>query len=125
MRPRTSRRGTHGCFPIYGQPARPALHEIATTAVGTYAPYRWARTEHNGHAREFVSNPLLRDRDVNFILYDVLRVLDLTRLPHFAEHDRATIDIVIDTARRFSRDVLYAAYKPMDEQPARFVGGAI
>jgi alkylation response protein AidB-like acyl-CoA dehydrogenase len=72
-----------------------------------------------------MSNPLICDRDVGFILYDVLRVLELTRLPHFAEHDRTTFDIVIDTARRFARDVSFAAYKPMDEQPARLVAGQV
>ena len=33
-----------------------------------------------------MTNPLLRDRDVDFVLYDVLDVTALTRLPYFAEH---------------------------------------
>jgi butyryl-CoA dehydrogenase len=70
-------------------------------------------------------NPLLRDRDVDFLLYDVLDVLSLTRLPYFAEHDRETFDLVIDSARRMARDVLFPAYKQMDEEPPRFVDGAV
>lgn len=70
-------------------------------------------------------NPLLRDRDVDFLLYDVLDVLSLTRLPYFAEHDRETFDLVIDSARRMAKDVLFPAYKQMDEEPPRFVDGAV
>jgi alkylation response protein AidB-like acyl-CoA dehydrogenase len=72
-----------------------------------------------------MNNPLFRERDVSFILYDVLQVLELTELPYFAEHDRTTFDIVIDTARRFARDVLFAAHRPMDERPARLEGGCV
>ena len=70
-------------------------------------------------------NPLIRDRDVDFLLYDVLDGLALTRLPYFAQHDRETFDLVLDSARRFARDVLYPAYKPMDEEPPRFEGGGV
>jgi butyryl-CoA dehydrogenase len=72
-----------------------------------------------------MDNPLIREADVEFLLYDVLDVLSLTKLPYFAEHDRGTFDMVIETARRFAREVLYPAYKPMDEAPPRFEAGAV
>jgi butyryl-CoA dehydrogenase len=72
-----------------------------------------------------MENPLIRDADVEFLLYDVLDVLALTRLPYFAEHDRSTFDMVIDTARRFAREVLFPAYRPMDEAPPRFERGSV
>ncbi|HEY8039224.1 MAG TPA: acyl-CoA dehydrogenase [Polyangiaceae bacterium] len=72
-----------------------------------------------------MANPLLRDRDVDFLLYDVLGVLSLTRLPYFADHDRSTFDAVLDTSRRFARAVLAPAYKPMDEEPPRLVDGVV
>ena len=37
------------------------------------------------------TNPLVDDRDVAFLLDEVLDVSRLTRLPYFAEHDRATL----------------------------------
>jgi alkylation response protein AidB-like acyl-CoA dehydrogenase len=71
------------------------------------------------------SNPLLRDRDVDFILYEMLDVAALTRLPDFAEHSRETFDLYLQNARRFAREVLFPAYRPMDEEPARLENGAV
>jgi len=70
-------------------------------------------------------NPLVRDRDVEFLLYEVFDVAALCRLPAFAEHSRETFDLVLQTARKFAREVLYPTYKAMDEAPARMVGAGI
>ena len=62
-------------------------------------------------------NPLLDDRGLSFLLHDVLGVESLASLPHFADHGRETFDAWIDLCRRFARDVLYPAYRPMDLEP--------
>jgi butyryl-CoA dehydrogenase len=62
-------------------------------------------------------NPLLDDRGLEFLLYDVLDAASLSRLPHFADHGRETFDAWLDTCRRFARDVLYPAYRPLDAEP--------
>ncbi len=62
-------------------------------------------------------NPLLDDRGLDFVLHDVLDAGSLARLPHFADHGRETFDAWIDVCRRFARDVLYPAYRPLDEAP--------
>lgn len=69
-----------------------------------------------------LSNPLLRDRDVDFILYEALDAASLCALPAFADHDRGTFDLFLQSARRLARDVLYPAYRAMDQEPARFDG---
>ena len=71
------------------------------------------------------ANPLVDDRDVDFLLYEVFDATRLTRLPYFAEHGRETFDLVLDSARRFARDVLYPAYRPLDEAPPRLVDGRV
>jgi butyryl-CoA dehydrogenase len=71
------------------------------------------------------ANPLVSDRDVDFLLYEMLEVPSLCALPAFAEHSRETFDLYLQSARRLAREVLYPAYKPMDEEPARLVRGAI
>jgi butyryl-CoA dehydrogenase len=71
------------------------------------------------------TNPLLRDRDVEFLLYEMLDAPRLTRLPAFADHSRETFDLYLTSVRRLAREVLYPAYKPMDEVPARLEGGGI
>jgi butyryl-CoA dehydrogenase len=70
-------------------------------------------------------NPLIRDRDVAFLLDEVLELPALLGLPAFAGHDRETVGLFLDSARRLAREVLYPAYKPMDEAPPRLEDGAV
>jgi butyryl-CoA dehydrogenase len=71
------------------------------------------------------SNPLLDDRDLDFLLYDVLHAERLAELPDFADHERETFDLLLKTTRRFAREVLYPAYKPMDEAPPTLANGRV
>jgi butyryl-CoA dehydrogenase len=70
-------------------------------------------------------NPLVSDRNVDFLLYEVLDVEGLCRLPAYADHTRETFDLVLRGARKFAREVILPTYKPMDEEPARLEGGGI
>ncbi|XXT15753.1 acyl-CoA dehydrogenase [Sorangium sp. So ce429] len=70
-------------------------------------------------------NPLINDRDVEFLLYEVLDAPRLCELPYFADHGRETFDLYLQSCRRLARDVLFPTYKPVDESPPRFEGGAI
>jgi alkylation response protein AidB-like acyl-CoA dehydrogenase len=70
-------------------------------------------------------NPLLRDRDVDFLLYELLDAESLCALPAFADHSRETFDLYLRGARRLARESLFPAYRPMDLEPPRFVDGAI
>lgn len=70
-------------------------------------------------------NPLLSDRDVAFLLYEVHDAAALLRLPAFADHDRDTFDLFLANARSLAREVLYPAYRPMDEAAPIFEGGRI
>ncbi len=72
-----------------------------------------------------MANPLVADRNVEFLLYEVFRAEELCRFPAYADHSRETFDLVLQNARKFAREVLLPAYKPMDEAPARLVGTGI
>src|SRR5271170_4614996 len=76
-------------------------------------------------AKTSTSNPLLRDRDIDFLLYELLDAESLCALPAFADHSRETFDLYLRSARRLAREVLFPAYKPMDESPARLEAGRI
>jgi butyryl-CoA dehydrogenase len=71
------------------------------------------------------ANPLVDDRDVTFLLDEVLDLGRLTALPYFGDHDRDTFELVIASARRLARDVLYPAYRVLDEGPPRLVDGRV
>jgi alkylation response protein AidB-like acyl-CoA dehydrogenase len=70
-------------------------------------------------------NPLVSDRNVEFLLYEVFHGDEVCRFPAYAEHSRETFDLVLQNARKFAREVLFPAYKPMDESPAHLVGTGI
>jgi butyryl-CoA dehydrogenase len=71
------------------------------------------------------NNPLVSDRNVEFLLYEVFDVEALCRLDAYQEHSRETFDLLLQNARKFARDVILPTYKPIDEAPARMVGEGI
>lgn len=70
-------------------------------------------------------NPLLSDRDVDFQLYEVLDAAALCALPAFSEHSRDTFTLLLDSTRRFAREVLYPTYRAMDAEPPVFKDGRV
>lgn len=72
-----------------------------------------------------MQNPLLSDRNVDFTLYELLDAASLCRLPAFQEHSRETFDLYLEAARKLARDVLFPAYRPLDEEPPVLEKGRI
>ncbi len=72
-----------------------------------------------------MANPLLSDREVAFQLYEVHGAAELCALPYFAEHSRETFDPFLAGARKLAREVLFPAYRPMDQEPPRLVDGRV
>ncbi len=72
-----------------------------------------------------MTNPLLSDRFVDFVLYEVAQVEQLCALPAFAEHSRATIGPWLEANRRVARESLFATWRPMDTEPPKFVNGSV
>ena len=70
-------------------------------------------------------NPLLNDRDVSFLLYDVLGAESLLSLPHFADHSRDTFDAYVGLCARFARESVFPVFRALDEEPPRLVDGQV
>jgi alkylation response protein AidB-like acyl-CoA dehydrogenase len=70
-------------------------------------------------------NPLLNDRDVTFLLYEVLGVESLCELPYYSEHSRETFDLYLDACRKLAREQLFPSYRSIDEQPPTLVNGRV
>jgi butyryl-CoA dehydrogenase len=70
-------------------------------------------------------NPLLDDRGLEFLLYDVHDAGSLLAYPHFAEHAKETFDSYVGLCRRFARETLFPAYRALDAEPPRFVDGRV
>lgn len=71
------------------------------------------------------SNPLVRDRDVDFLLDEVHDVLGLCSLPAFAEHSRETFSLFLASAAKLARERLFPLFRAMDDQPAVLVEGRV
>ncbi len=70
-------------------------------------------------------NPLLDDRTVEFILYELLDVEALCDLPDFGEHNRHTFDLLLTSARTLARRVLFPDYRTIDAAPPVFRDGRV
>ena len=62
-------------------------------------------------------NPLVDEKTLDFVLHDVVGLDRVLALPYFEGHDRAVCDATIDSVRRYSREVLFPAYRQLDAEP--------
>ncbi|MFH1034656.1 MAG: acyl-CoA dehydrogenase [Pseudomonadota bacterium] len=65
------------------------------------------------------------ERNLKFLLHEVLGAGELARLPYYQEHDRQSQDMMLDTALRMSEEVLFPAFRAMDQQPPVLVDGQV
>ena len=65
------------------------------------------------------------ERNLKFLLYEVLDVESLTKLEYFQDHNREIFDMVIDTAMRLGRDQLFPVFQELDRQPPQYVDGQV
>src|SRR5208283_886802 len=71
-------------------------------------------------AAKFVS-----EKNLRFLLYDVLDAESLTRHAYFREHSRETFDMVLDTALKIGRDLLQPHLREMDQDAPKLVDGQV
>ena len=65
------------------------------------------------------------ERTVRFILHELLDMQSLTSIPYYKDHDRETFDLVVNTAFKLGRDMLFPVYREMDQQPPRYEDGRV
>ncbi|MGO9121716.1 MAG: acyl-CoA dehydrogenase [Desulfomonilaceae bacterium] len=71
-------------------------------------------------AAKFVS-----EKNLHFLLYDVLDAESLTHHAYFQEHSRETFDMVLDTALKIGRDLLQPHLREMDQDAPKLVDGQV
>ena len=64
-------------------------------------------------------------RDIRFALYEVMPFDKLLALPPYREHDRQSIDLVLDESFKFTREVLAPLNRPGDVQGCRYDDGKV
>lgn len=68
---------------------------------------------------------LLNDRDMEFLLFDVLDAVSLTTRPHYAEHSRETFQLVLKTAKDIANREFANHYQKADANEPTFDGERI
>ncbi len=68
---------------------------------------------------------ILPRRDLNFVLYEWLRVEGLTRIPRYADHSRETFDAALDTCEKIATDLFAPHNKKNDQQEPHFDGETV
>ena len=64
-------------------------------------------------------------RNLQFLLYEHLDAAALTKYPYFADHSKETFDMVLETAMRMGRGILFPALSEMDKKPPEFRDGKV
>lgn len=62
---------------------------------------------------------------LKFLLYEVFGTEQLTQLPRYADYDKASLNIMLDSVKSWSDNVFYPVFKEMDEQAAHFKDGKV
>ncbi len=64
-------------------------------------------------------------RNLQFLLTEHLDAAALTKYPYFADHSKETLDMVLETAMRMGKGILYPALSEMDKKPPEFKDGKV
>lgn len=73
-----------------------------------------------------MANQYMDIKNLRYLLYDVHGLDEvLNKYDRFQDHDKESIDILLDSVKDFSDKVAYPCFREMDEDPARFEDGTI
>ncbi|MFZ5584857.1 MAG: acyl-CoA dehydrogenase [Thermodesulfobacteriota bacterium] len=72
-----------------------------------------------------MANKYVSERNLKFLLHEVGRAEELCKLPFFADHDRDSFDMMLDTALRIADQLLFPALRDLDLNPPVLVDGQV
>lgn len=64
-------------------------------------------------------------RNLDFTLFEVMKVEKLLRLPYYQDHDKDTLDMTIDAAHQVAHELLYPYFEELDRNEPKFTDGRI
>ena len=68
---------------------------------------------------------ILSRRDLNFVLYEWLKVEQLTRIARYADHSRETFDAALDTCEKIATNLFAPHNKKNDQHEPHFDGATV
>jgi len=73
----------------------------------------------------YLVEKFISERNLKFLLYEVFQAEDLCAYPYFEEHSREIFDMVVATALKMGRDLLFPCFQEMDKIPPEFIDGEV
>ncbi len=64
-------------------------------------------------------------RNLEFLLYEVFNAEVLNRYPYYADHDRGSFDLTLNTVARMGREMLLPFLSAMDKNQPTYVNGSV
>lgn len=65
------------------------------------------------------------EKNLDFLLYEVLDIESLVQYPYFSEHNREIFDLVLDTALKMADDLFWPSFREMDQAPPALENGQV
>lgn len=65
------------------------------------------------------------ERNLKFLIHEVFDAESLTAHEYYAEHNRKTFDMVLSSAAKIAKDMLWPVFEEMDRQPPEMENGTI
>ena len=62
---------------------------------------------------------------LKWLMHDVHTVEDLFKYEHYADYDKESVNILLDTAKTWADQEFYPIFREMDENPCEFVDGKV
>ena len=67
----------------------------------------------------------MRIDTLKWLMHDVHTVEDLFKYEHYADYDKESVNILLDTAKTWADQEFYPIFREMDENPCEFVDGKV
>ena len=72
-----------------------------------------------------MSGKFVSQRNLKFLLYEVMQAETVTALPAYQDHDRQSLDLMLATAHRIGEQLLFPAFRAMDLTPPALEDGRV
>ena len=65
------------------------------------------------------------ERNIKFLLYELLNVEELTQYPLYQDHSKEIFDMVLEAGLKLGKEVFRPSFEEMDKNPPEFVDGKV
>ncbi len=62
---------------------------------------------------------------VRFLLFDVHHAMEVTKFSRYADYDRASMEVLLESVKSFADQELFPYFQEMDKKPVRFIDGEV